>query len=66
MGILIFNVTFADKQIHISEFPASLKRLMLKDCSVKVGNLVKSIFHTIEMQLVELEVRETSFLKDIN
>ncbi|KAH8361785.1 hypothetical protein KR200_010322, partial [Drosophila serrata] len=49
------GVSLDFEYIHISEFPASLKRLMLKDCSVKVGNLVKSIFHTIELQLVDLE-----------
>ncbi|XP_017114532.1 uncharacterized protein LOC108137383 [Drosophila elegans] len=49
------GVSLDFEYIHISEFPVSLKRLMLKDCSVKVGNNVKSIFHTIEMHLVDLE-----------
>ncbi|EDV43852.2 uncharacterized protein Dana_GF18683 [Drosophila ananassae] len=49
------GVSLDFEYIHISEFPSSLKRLLLKDCSVKVGNMVKSIFHTIEMQLVDLE-----------
>ncbi|XP_064555329.1 uncharacterized protein LOC135440215 isoform X2 [Drosophila montana] len=49
------GVSLDFEYIHISEFPASLKRLTLKDCSVKVGDHVKSIFHTIEKQLVDLE-----------
>ncbi|XP_017086819.2 uncharacterized protein [Drosophila bipectinata] len=49
------GVSLDFEYIHISEFPSSLKRLLLRDCSVKVGNMVKSIFHTIEMQLVDLE-----------
>ncbi|EDV91019.1 uncharacterized protein LOC6568223 [Drosophila grimshawi] len=49
------GVSLDFEYLHISEFPASLKRLVLKDCSVKVGNHVKSIFHTIEKQLVDLE-----------
>ncbi|KAM8703348.1 hypothetical protein ACLKA7_008036 [Drosophila subpalustris] len=49
------GVSLDFEYIHISEFPASLKRLTLKDCSVKVGDHVKSIFHTIDKQLVNLE-----------
>ncbi|XP_034484673.1 uncharacterized protein LOC117789692 isoform X2 [Drosophila innubila] len=49
------GVSLDFEYIHISEFPASLKRLTLKDCSVKVGDHVKSIFHTIEKQLINLE-----------
>ncbi|ALC47483.1 CG5003 [Drosophila busckii] len=49
------GVSLDFEYIHISEFPSSLKRLTLIDCSVKVGDHVKSIFHTIEKQLVDLE-----------
>ncbi|KAH8383839.1 hypothetical protein KR009_010851, partial [Drosophila setifemur] len=50
------GVSLDFEYIHISEFPASLTRLVLKDCSVKVGNMInKSIFHTIETHLVDLE-----------
>ncbi|XP_030246989.1 uncharacterized protein LOC108649502 [Drosophila navojoa] len=49
------GVSLDFEYIHISEFPSSLKRLKLKDCSVKVGDHVKSIFHTIEKQLIHLE-----------
>ncbi|KAH8407168.1 hypothetical protein KR222_009963, partial [Zaprionus bogoriensis] len=49
------GVSLDFEYIHISEFPSSLTSLTLKDCSVKVGDHVKSIFHTIEKQLVLLE-----------
>ncbi|XP_017052741.1 uncharacterized protein LOC108095920 [Drosophila ficusphila] len=50
------GVSLHFEYINISEFPASLKRLKLKDCSVKVcNNNTKSIFHTIDMHLVDLE-----------
>ncbi|XP_017083294.2 uncharacterized protein LOC108116087 [Drosophila eugracilis] len=49
------GVSLDFEYIQISEFPSSLKRLKLKDCSVKVGNGSKSIFHTIELYLVDLE-----------
>ncbi|KAH8280024.1 hypothetical protein KR018_001346, partial [Drosophila ironensis] len=49
------GVSLDFEYIHISEFPSSLRRLALKDCSVKVGNLIKSIFHSIETNLVDLE-----------
>ncbi|XP_016952806.1 uncharacterized protein LOC108026395 [Drosophila biarmipes] len=49
------GVSLDFEYIHISEFPSSLKRLKLIDCSVKVGNMAKSIFHSIEVHLVELE-----------
>ncbi|KAH8406507.1 hypothetical protein KR215_003511, partial [Drosophila sulfurigaster] len=51
----LVGVSLDFEYIHISEFPASLKSLTLKDCSVKVGDHVKSIFHTIEKHLVVLE-----------
>ncbi|KAH8310238.1 hypothetical protein KR044_000159, partial [Drosophila immigrans] len=51
----LVGVSLDFEYIHISEFPASLKRLTLKDCSVKVGDHVKSIFHTIDKHLVVLE-----------
>ncbi|XP_016995505.3 uncharacterized protein [Drosophila takahashii] len=49
------GVSLDFEYIHISEFPSSLKRLKLNDCSVKVGNMAKSIFHSIEVHLVDLE-----------
>ncbi|EDV53365.1 uncharacterized protein LOC6554123 [Drosophila erecta] len=49
------GVSLDFEYIHISEFPSTLTRLKLKDCSVKVGNSPKSIFHSIELHLVHLE-----------
>ncbi|XP_034664306.1 uncharacterized protein LOC117898779 [Drosophila subobscura] len=49
------GVSLDFEYIRITQFPGSLTRLKLKDCSVKVGDQGKSIFHTIEMQLVNLE-----------
>ncbi|XP_043651795.1 uncharacterized protein LOC122619123 [Drosophila teissieri] len=49
------GVSLDFEYIDISEFPSTLKRLKLKDCSVRVCNSNKSIFHSIELHLVDLE-----------
>ncbi|EDW80896.1 uncharacterized protein Dwil_GK11314 [Drosophila willistoni] len=53
--LVLQGISLDFEYIHISEFPSTIKKLVLKDCSVKVGDQVKSIFHTIERQLIELE-----------
>ncbi|XP_030370031.1 uncharacterized protein LOC115620767 isoform X2 [Scaptodrosophila lebanonensis] len=49
------GVSLDFEYIHIAEFPSSLTRLVLKDCSVKVGDHTQSIFNMIERQLLVLE-----------
>ncbi|XP_033163168.1 uncharacterized protein LOC117142952 [Drosophila mauritiana] len=49
------GVSLDFEYIHITEFPATLKRLKLKDCSVRVGDTPKSIFYSIELHLLDLE-----------
>lgn len=49
------GVSLDFEYIHITEFPATLRRLKLKDCSVRVGDTPKSIFYSIELHLLDLE-----------